>query len=224
MTRLEGMPVMAKSEKVERKRLLTPAFTLSFPNLYVAKAGEEEGSKPKFGATAIWTPAKFSEADKGLWKAILRELNAVSLEHFGKEWKNLPDNIKRGLRDGAAKEDVVGYGPGTRFANMTTLNRPGVIDKDKSPIGPEHDNEDLIYPGAICRAKVSVWAYGGKGSKQSKYKGVSIGLLNLQKLKDGTRLDNRVAAEDDFDEEIDSEFLDDVGGEEGADGDDEDFG
>jgi len=212
---------MAKTEKKERKRLLTPPFVLSFPSLWVARASEDGEGKPKFGATAIWTPSKFNAADKALYQAILAELNAVALDNFGKAWKNLPDNVKRGLRDGSAKEDVAGYGPGTRFANMTTLNRPGVIDKNKDPIGPEHDNEDLIYPGCVCRAKVSVWAYGGKGSKQSKYKGVAIGLLNLQKLKDGERLDNRVAAEDDFDEDIDAEWLDD---DTDNDGDDEDFG
>lgn len=210
---------MAKSEKRESKRLRTPPFVLSFPSLYVAKAGEDEGSKPKFGATAIWTPSKFSEAHKELFRAILAELDREARDSFGHAWKELPDNIKRGLRDGSAKQDVAGYGKGTRFVNMTSLNRPGVIDRDKSPIGPEHGNEDLIYPGAICRATVNVWSYGGKGSKSTKYKGVGIGLLNLQKLRDGERLDNRVAAEDDFDDDADSEWQDDVG-----DDDEDDFG
>jgi hypothetical protein len=103
---------------------------------------------------------------------------------------------------------------------MTSLNRPGVIDRDKSPIGPEHGNADLIYPGAICRATVNVWSYGGKGTKNAKGKGVGIGLLNLQKLRDGERLDNRVAPEDDFDDDADSEWQDDVGGDD----DEDDFG
>jgi hypothetical protein len=224
---LKGLPAMAtKEKKTERKRFLTPPFVLSFPSLWVAKAPEEGEGKPKFGATGIWTPAKFTDSDKKLWAAIRAELDVVALANFGKAWNKLPDNIKRGLRDGAAKEDVAGYGPGTRFANMTTLNRPGVIGPppDKMDIGPEHDNEDLIYPGCICRARVSIWAYGGKGSKQSKYKGVGIGLLNLQKLKDGERLDNRVAAGDDFDEDVDSEWLDAPDDDADNDGDDEDFG
>jgi hypothetical protein len=217
---------MAKTEKKERKRFTTPPFVLSFPSLWVARAPEEGEGKPKFGCTAIWTPSKFKDSDTALYNAIRRELDVVAQANFGKPWKNLPDNIKRGLRDGAAKEDVAGYGPGTRFANMTTLNRPGVIGPppDKEKIGPEEGNEDLIHPGCICRATVSVWAYGGKGSKQSKYKGVAIGLLNLQKLKDGERLDNRVAAEDDFDEDVDSEWLDDGGDADGDDDGDDDFG
>jgi hypothetical protein len=214
---------MAKTEKKERKRLVTPPFVLSFPSLWVARASEDGEGKPKFGATAIWRPKDFDESEKALYQAILRELDSVARDAFRKPWKELPDNVKRGLRDGAAKEDVAGYGPGTRFANMTTLNRPGVILRDKTPVGPEHGNEELIYPGCICRATVSVWSYGGAGSKNSKYKGVAIGLLNLQKLKDGERLDNHVAAEDDFDDDIDSKWMDDDDGGDGDDGDD-DFG
>lgn len=225
-----------KTDKKERKRFKTPPFRLSFPALWVARVPEEGDGKPKFGATAIWKPGDFSDSDKALYKSILGELNSVSVANFGKPWKELPDNVKRGLRDGAAKEGVEGYGPGTRFANMTTLNRPGVVSWTKGddgkfePIGPEHDNADLVYPGAWCRATVSVWSYGGKGSKTSKYKGVAIGLLNLQRLsKVGARLDNRVAAEDDFDDDLDAEWLDDTGEDpddidDAGDGDDDDFG
>jgi hypothetical protein len=215
---------MAQEKKTERKRFITPPFILSFPSLWVARKPEDGEGKPKFGATAIWRPGKFDDAEKALYRKILNELDAVARENFRKPWKELPDTVKPGLRDGAAKEDIAGYGPGTRYANMTTLNRPGVIDRDKTPIGPEHNNEELIYPGCWCRATVSIWAYGGPGSKSSKFKGVGIGLLNLQKLKDGPRLDNRVAAEDDFDDDIDSKWMDDDGGADDNDGDDEDFG
>lgn len=214
---------MAKTEKKERKRLITPPFVLSFPALWTPREPEEGEGKAKFGATAIWRPKDFDDNEKDLWRAILAELNAVALAAFGKPWKELPDNIKRGLRDGAAKEDVVGYGPGTRFANMTSLNRPGVVLKDKSPVGPEHGNEESVYPGAICRATINIWSYGGKGSKNSKYKGVGIGLLNLQKLADGERLDNRVPPEDDFDDELDSKWMDDDADVDNDD-DDDDFG
>lgn len=226
---------MADTKKKERKRFTTPPFRISFPALWTPRQNEDGEGKPKFGTTAIWKPSDFADNDKKRYQAILAELNARSLAAFGKEWKKLPDNIKRGLRDGAAKEGVEGYGPGIRFANMTSLNRPGVVswtkgDDDKfEPIGPEHGNEELIYPGAWCRATVSIWSYGGKGDKPSKGKGVGIGLLNLQRLaKVGARLDNRVAAEDDFDDDLDAEWMDDTGEDDADndidDGDDDEFG
>jgi hypothetical protein len=197
-----------KGEKKEIKRFTTPVFRVSFPHLFEAtKASDaDKDAKPKFSLSAIWTPGKFSDKDKALWAAIGKELNRVALEAFKKPWKDLPDNIKRGLRDGAAKEGLDGYGEGTKFANLTTYNRPGVVNLAKEPIGPEHGNADEIYPGCYARATVSVYSYGLKPG--SKGKGVAIGLFNVQKVKDGPRLDNRVAAEDDFDEELDSEWLD----------------
>jgi hypothetical protein len=209
------------AEKPEKKRLATPPFRLSFPNLFVARlSSDEPGAKPKFGCSAIWTPKLFTERDKKLWTALLAELDRVAREEFKKPWKDLPDYVKRGLRDGAAKEGLEGYGPGTRFANITSNNRPGVVDIHKDPdtgefieIGPEHGNAELIYPGCYCRATVNVYSYTKKG------KGVAIGLFNVQKLKDGERLDSRVAAKDDFNDDADSEWMD------GADDDsDSDFG
>lgn len=223
---------MAKEAKGKKevRRFTTPVFRLSFPNLFEARRADSDdpNSKPKFGCSAIWTPASFSDKDKVLWKAIGAELNRVSLESFKKPWRDLPDNIKRGLRDGAAKDGLDGYGEGTKFANITTKNRPGVVNLAKEAIGPEHGNADEIYPGCYCRATVNVYSYGTKPG--SKGKGVAIGLFNIQKVKDGPRLDNRVAAEDDFDEDLDSQWLDgdgdgdDFGGDGDADGNDADDG
>lgn len=216
-----------KKEKKETKRLQTPVFRLSFPSLFVARKHEDGEGPAKFSATGIWTPANFTEREKVLWKTIIQELHTVSQRDFGKPWNKLPDNIKRGLRDGAAKEGTDGYGEGTRFANMTTYSRPGVVgmtkgDDDKYlPISPEEGNEHDIYPGCYCRATVNVYSYGLK--KGSKGKGVAIGLFNIQKVKDGERLDNRVAAEDDFDDDLDSKWLDETGDGDDGDGDNDDM-
>lgn len=195
---------MAK-EKIERKKLVTPVFRLSFPNLYKARAASDDpNAQPKFGCSAIWTPSKFSESEKAQWRAILTELDAESRRKFRKGWKELPEHIRKGIRDGAAK-DLEGYGEGTRFANLTSKNRPGIVDRDGvTKIGPEHDNAELIYPGCFVRATVNVYSYDNKG------KGVALGLRNIQKVKDGPRLDNRTDAEDDFEDDIDSQWLDDA--------------
>lgn len=222
----------ASGDKVERKRFTTTPFVISYPSLFSAKQSEDGDGKQKFGCAAIWTPAKFTEKDKVLWSKIMGEIKRIAREKFGKEWKDLPDNVRRGMRDGSAKEGTEGYGEGKRFASLNSTVRPGVVGPppDKDAIGPDHDNADLIYPGAICRATISIYSYGGKGDPKNKGKGIAFGLFNVQKLKDGPRIDNRVNAEDDFDEDVDAEWLDEEdaddmdGGDEDGDEDEDEFG
>lgn len=207
------------TSKTERKKLITPVFRLSFPNLFVARvSGDDPNAKPKFGCSAIWSPAKFTDKEKVQWRAIIAEMDTESKNVFRKAWKDLdPSVFKKGIRDGAAKEDMEGYGQGTRFANLTTKNRPGVVDRDgETDISPEEGNAELIYPGCFCRATVQVYSFTKKG------KGVALGLRNIQKVKDGPRLDNRVAAKDDFDEEIESAWLDQEDDADAAGAEDED--
>lgn len=189
---------MAIKEKA--KSFTTPVFRISFPNLFVAKAGED-GGKLKFGCQAIWTPANFTATDKKLWNEMVGALNDECIKRFKKPLKEMPANFKKGIREGAEKE-LEGYGAGTRFASLTSTLGPGVVDRDKQVISPEEGNADDIYPGCYCRAKVTVYSYDNKG------RGVALGLRNVQKVKDGDRLDSRVSAQDDFDDDIDPDWLD----------------
>lgn len=184
----------------ELKKYVTPVFRLSFPTLF--KAESYEGSEPKFGLSAVWTLSKFTESDKKKWKAIMGALDAESKATFKKAWKDLPANVKTGVRDGAEKADFEGYGKGTRFANITSKMRPGVINLEKDTISPEEGNADEIYPGCYCRATVTVYSYNNKG------KGVALGLQNVQKVADGERLDSRTDAAEDFEDDVDEEWLD----------------
>lgn len=190
----------------EVKRYTTPPFRVSFPELWEAKAFD--GGKPKYGLSAVWTLTDFTDNDKKLWKTLMGALNEASLERFKKPLKELPVNIRRGIRDGAEKAELEGYGAGKRFANLTTMMRPGVVSNKTGedgkflPIGPEHGNTEMIYPGCYCRATVTVYSYDNKG------KGVSVGLMNLQFIKDGERLDSRTDAADDFADDIDEAWMD----------------
>lgn len=205
---------MAKT-KFQGEKLTTPTFRLSFPNLFEARAvGDDPNAVPKFSCSAIWAPEKFTPKEKDQWRALLKELDRAAREEFDSPWKELPDNVKRGLRDGASKADKAGYGKGTKFASLTSKNRPGVCDVNKADISPEDGNADDVYPGCWCRATVQVYTYNNKG------KGIAIGLRNIQKVRDDKRLDNRVAAKDDFDEELEAAVLDQADDDYGK---DEDF-
>jgi hypothetical protein len=171
------------------KKVVTPVFRVSFPAVFEAKSFE--GSAPKFSVAAIWTPGLFTPKEKELWQGMIDLADEVSLERFKKKMSDLPGNFKRAIRDGAEKADLGGYGDGTMFANLSSKMRPGLIDRDRTPI----TDADEFYPGCYARATITCYSYDNKG------KGVAFGLQNLQKVKDGDRLDSRTDASDDFAED-----------------------
>ena len=187
----------------EVKRLMTPPFRVSFPHVF--QAASYNGGEPRYSVQAVWEPATFNEAGKKLWKQLKTAMNEEAQNRFKKSISDFPANMHRGLRDGQEKAQMDGYGEGKVFSNITTKIRPGVVNAKREDLGPEHGNADELYPGCYARATVGVYSY------DNKQKGVAIGLLNLQKVKDGERLDSRKNAAEDFDDiEIDDE-----GGEEG---------
>jgi hypothetical protein len=74
-----------------------------------------------------------------------------------------------------------GYGPGVVYFTMSAKNRrPGIVTRDGAAItqyGPEK-----FYAGCYARASVTPFL-------NTRWKSLSIGLNNLQKLADGSRLD-----------------------------------
>lgn len=189
----------------EIRKFVTPPFVASWTNS-VFEAKSVDGGEPKYGLTAIWDPSRFTEKDKGRWATIMAELDSECLRAFKKKWADLPGNFKKGLRPGEEKGDMEGYGPGKLFASLTTKLKPGVVmrmpDGTQVDVGPSHNNAEEIYPGAICRATVTVYAYDNKG------KGVALGLMNLQKIANGARIDGRTNAAGDFaDEDVDGAWL-----------------
>lgn len=186
----------------EVEKYVTPVFRGSFVNVFSPQS--VDGGEPKYGLSAVWEPKKFGPKDKERWKKMMSALDAEAKRAFKKGLKELPGNYKKGVRDGAEKESLEGYGPGTKFASLTSKMRPGVVDMAGNDISPEEGNADEVYSGAYFQATVTVYSYDNKN------KGVSLGLYNLRKVKDGPRLDLRTNAAEDFedDSELDDGWLD----------------
>ena len=110
--------------------------------------------------------------------------------------------VRMPFRDAMEKSKYAGFEEGKTFVSMWTKQAPGVVDKRLAEAMP---NE--VYPGAVCIASYSCFAYENSGNK-----GVSFGLQNVM-VVDSTapRIDGKVAAKDDFDA---------VGGGEGDDDED----
>ena len=180
-----------KQESAKKRRVITPEFRLSYPNLFKAVPGPQ-GGEAKFSAALLF--------DAG---TDLATLKAAAIFAAREKWGAKADDMIRGgklrlpFRDDWEEK---GYPEGTIFMNVRTNNKPGVVsnrqDPDtKRPIPITDESE--IYPGCYGRASLTAFAYDTAGNK-----GVSFALNNFQKLRDGDRLDNRVAAEDEFDADM----------------------
>jgi len=202
------------------KTFRTPPFRGNFTNT-LFDADSMDGGPLKYGVMAIWYPERFTDVHKKLWADIHAELDAVCLASFKKKWADLPANFKRGIRDGAEKASMGDAFDGAVFANLTTKLVPGVVDFNKDAkgepiaISKKAGNTGLVYSGCWMRATITIYTYDNKG------KGVALGLMNAQKLKDGKRLDYQGNAAADFkDHDEDQDFLDQL---EGGDEDDDEI-
>ena len=156
-------------------KLITPVARLSFPSLFRPQEGEMGGGK--FGCTLLFDKA-----------TDLSALKAAAKEAVAAKWgAKPPKNLRTPFRDGDEKE-LDGY-KDTIYLRVTCKSKPGVVDASVQPIMDESE----IYPGCYVRASVSCYAYEKSGNV-----GVSFGLNNIQKMRDGERFDGKTKAEDEF--------------------------
>jgi len=169
--------------------------------------------KLKYTLCAIWNPSKFTARGKAQWDELLAEMNECSVEAFKRKWSELPDNIKKGIKDGT-NAPYAGMGPGTKFVNLSSTKpdsqaAPEIIDINGNPITKQNNTvieEDgtkweRLYPGCWARATVNPYAF-----KMDMNKGIALGFRNIQVLDSkAPRLDGGASAKDDFGDE-DNEF------------------
>jgi hypothetical protein len=168
-------------------KLISPEAMLSYPALFEPKT--TPSGDLKYGCALVFPEGSDLSALKNAALAALEE-------RWGSKAKDMLQRkqLKWPFRDGAEK-DTQGYGPGTTFINVTSKQQPGVVDRYAGPDGKPRPITDPseIYPGCFVRASLRPFTYDTNGSK-----GVSFGLQNLQKLRDGERIDGRMRPEDEF--------------------------
>lgn len=175
--------------------IITPEARLSYPQLWEPKKAPG-AIEAKYGCTLIF--AKGTNLEK-LKQAVIQ---AARETYEGKA----DEMLKKGLLklpflrgDDPKWSDKAGYGDGTVFIRPTSKERPGVVDRRVQPIMDKAE----IYPGCFVLASVRAFTYDTNGNK-----GVSFGLQNIQKVRDGDPLGGKSRPTDDFQpmdgEEIDS--------------------
>jgi ssDNA-binding protein len=191
---------------VANKSLILPKAILSYPWIDSAQpVGDDAdaGAKPKFGGVFVFTPAVLADPKE---KARYDALVAAAVAAIDEKWPGKRDallkseNFKKGFR----KDAKPGYPEGSIWISARSDRKPSAVYSYEDPNKPGKPAQvpadkikETFFAGAIVRASVSVFAFDKKGNK-----GVSFGLNNIQFLKAGERLDNRVAAEDEFDVDL----------------------
>jgi hypothetical protein len=168
-------------------KLITPEAMLSYPALFEPK--RTPSGELKYGCALVFQEgADLSALENAALAALEERWGGRAKEMLQKK------QLKWPFRDGAER-DAQGYGPGTTFINVSSNQQPGVVDRYAGPDGKPRRITDLseVYPGCFVLASLRPFTYDANGSK-----GVSFALNNLQKLRDGERIDGRLRAEDEF--------------------------
>lgn len=183
-------------------RVITPVGRISFPNLFMPRANK--AGKLKYECAIL-----FEEGTD--LSELKRAALAVAQEKYGEKAAEM---IRKGtlrwpLRSGESSEH---YPDDVTFLNVRSERKPGVVSVFPGPDGKPLPvtNPDDIYPGAFVRLSVTAFTYDMDGNR-----GVTFGLNNVQKVKDGERLDGGVTAADEF--EADPNAIADLGALEGED-------
>ena len=163
------------SKKEEDIIVLTPAFRVSFPNVFKPRAafdGQEAtyNIQMLFPKNADDIPEKLRQFGTDL-TAVKKAMAQACREEWGEKEK-WPTFKHKAIRDGEEKSDLDQY-KGMHFINSKSKFQPGVVDRQRNEI----TDPELFYPGCWARATLKVYTYDNKFGA-----GVQLGLQSLQFL------------------------------------------
>ena len=192
--------ILKKGKVLESKdgipsKIRTPKFRVSFPSVF--RPDSFGDSEPKYGLTMLFDK---DDTDLTLMK---KAVEAVARAKFDlKKLKAKKKKLKLPFRDGDTDDARSGYDgyENNIFVNVTSkVNKPKVVGLDKKDI----ENESDFYAGCFARAVLSIYPFDRPDSK-----GVTFGLLSVQKLEDGNPFGTSSDPESDFDDEVSEALAD----------------
>ena len=194
----------ADNNKGKYIQIVTPIFRVSFASVFEARKADPNSAtdKAKFSLVMLFKDkakpqyANCTDIDAADLTPLKQLVKDAVIEKFGPDTSKWPKHPTTGasllrmpFRDGAEKS-YEGYGPGITFCSASSVMKPGVVDHMCQPILMPSD----FYSGCYARATITAFYYNNKGNQ-----GVSFGLRNIQKVKDGEPFSGRTKAENDFD-------------------------
>lgn len=155
-----------------------------FSYAHVFEPHSIDGSEPKYSVSIL-----IDKKDKATLSRIKKAIEAAKQAGAAKFGGKIPASLKLPLRDGdTEREDDETYA-GKYFLNANCKTKPGILDKNGSPILDSTE----FYSGCYGHASITFYAFNTSGNK-----GIACGLNNVMKTRDGEPLGGRAKAEDDF--------------------------
>ena len=179
-------------------KIVTGKVRFSFVNIWEPQA-PADGGEPKYNITLLIPKTDTATLQK--IQAAMAEAREKFCQRNGAN--ALPQKPVHNLYDGdGARKNGDHFGPeckGCYVINVKSKQKPVIVDAFRNPITDPAE----VYSGCYGRAAIDFFGYNTAGSK-----GISAGLLSIQKLSDGEPF-GTVGSADDFDDD----YKDEAGGE-----------
>lgn len=150
------------------------------------------GGEPKYNITLLIPKSDTATVEK--MKAAIAEARENFCSRNGQN--ALPAKPVHTLHDGdGVRASGEPYGPeckGCYVITVSSKQKPVIVDNMRNPITDPGE----VYSGCYGRASINFYGYSMNGKK-----GISAGLLAIQKLHDGTPF-GTVGSADDFDDDF----------------------
>lgn len=179
-------------------KVITGKVRFSFCNIFEPKA-PQGGGDPKYSVTLLLP--KIDTETLGKIKAAMEEARENFVARNGAN--SLPLKPNHTLHDGDGVRDSGDpYGPeckGCWVITVSSKQKPVIVDAFRNPITDPAE----VKSGDFGRAAINFYGYNANGKK-----GISAGLLSVQKLHDGAAF-GMVGSADDFDDDYSDGEVDD---------------
>ena len=177
-------------------KVITGKVRFSFVNIFEPK--ENNGGDAKYSVTLLIPKSDTTTLGK------IKEAMAEARESFCKRngATALPQKPNHTLHDGDGVRDSGDpYGPeckGCYVITVSSKQKPVIVDNFRNPITDAGE----VYSGCYGRAAINFYGYNANGKK-----GISAGLLSIQKLHDGEPFGTVGSADDFADDFMDEDDL-----------------
>lgn len=183
-------------------KVVTGKVRFSYVNIFEAQTSQG-GGDPKYSVTLLIP--KSDTATMGKIKEAINEARENFCKRNGAS--ALPAKPNTTLHDGdGVKDSGDPYGPeckGCYVISVSSKLKPTIVDNFRNDITDPGE----VYSGCYGRAAINFYGYNRNGKK-----GISAGLLSIQKLHDGEPLGGSFGSADDFDDNFTDEAFDDFMG------------
>lgn len=176
-------------------KVKTGKVRFSYVHVFEPTSINEDSKDKKYSVSLI-----IPKSDKVTLKLIKAAIEAAKEQGKSSKFNGkIPANLKVPLRDGDVDRPEDEAYEDAYFVNATATTKPGVIGRNGQPLTPEE-----FYSGCYGKASITFYPYNANGNI-----GIAAGLNNLLKTEDGEPLGGRLAADVDFEDDIDADAEDD---------------